>query len=305
MEDLSVLEFTFEASVDNKLPYLDVLIDSTGECFSTSVYTKTTNTGELLNFDSDAPYKYKAGTITTFLKRADKICNSWQAFHSELQRLRQVFVNNGFPNRLIDDKISKFIDNKVHPDREQSILNTGIILYYENQMHHNYKLEEKAIKSIIKFNVKPKDNEKCVDLRIFYRNQKLSSLVITNNPHCEKEASKQCDLVYQFSCTERECVSLNNRYIGYTRVTLKERFDDHKTRGTIYQHFCTSNGRSPSVDELLASIKILYKGKSCTHMDILEALIIYRERPNLNGNILDFQCLKLFNRTGAQLSGVQ
>ena len=51
----SVLKFTHELAVDNKLPFLDVLVKFNGKTISTSVYRKPTNDGNCLSEISEFP----------------------------------------------------------------------------------------------------------------------------------------------------------------------------------------------------------------------------------------------------------
>ncbi|XP_068229581.1 uncharacterized protein [Palaemon carinicauda] len=75
-EDNSVLHFTLENSVNNSLPFLDVLLSSTNEGFHTTVYTKPTNLGMCLNGESECPARYRASTIKAFVRRALSHCSS-------------------------------------------------------------------------------------------------------------------------------------------------------------------------------------------------------------------------------------
>jgi hypothetical protein len=47
MKESSILRFTSELNVDKKLPFLDVLIESTNQTYETTVYTEATNTQEV------------------------------------------------------------------------------------------------------------------------------------------------------------------------------------------------------------------------------------------------------------------
>ena len=57
-----------------------------------------------------------------------------------------------------------------------------IRLFYKSQYHTNYKRDEKAIKEIIKENIKPTSEEQKVKLIIYYKNRKTASLIMKNNP---------------------------------------------------------------------------------------------------------------------------
>ena len=57
------IQFTMEKEQDNKLPFLDVLVTRTEQGFRSSVYRKSTYTGQYLNFNSHHPYTVKKGIV--------------------------------------------------------------------------------------------------------------------------------------------------------------------------------------------------------------------------------------------------
>ena len=108
----SVLQFTYEINIDNKLPFLDVLIDNSNDTFKTTVYRKPTDQGKCLNADSECVQRYKDSVIFSYINRAYKITQNWQDFHNELKHIKQLLVNNNYSNQLIDKHIKRFIDKK-------------------------------------------------------------------------------------------------------------------------------------------------------------------------------------------------
>ena len=71
-----VLSFTYEISVNEKIPFLDVNIKTQHGQFVSDVYRKTTNGGKLLNAKSECPAIYKSSVIVGGIRRAQKICSS-------------------------------------------------------------------------------------------------------------------------------------------------------------------------------------------------------------------------------------
>ena len=61
----SVLNFTHELSIDNKLPFLDVMLENRNNELKRSVYTKPTKSQECIKYDCDAPLRYKHNVINT------------------------------------------------------------------------------------------------------------------------------------------------------------------------------------------------------------------------------------------------
>ena len=73
------------------------------------------------------------------LLRAHTLSSSFEIFSCELERIRQLFVNNNYPMKVIEECINKFI-NKLNTNHNNNLENKQAIkLYYENQMNPNYK----------------------------------------------------------------------------------------------------------------------------------------------------------------------
>ena len=96
-----------------------------------------------MNYDSVAPERYKTGVIKTMLHRAYTVCSTWELFHQEIERLKQLFVNNNFPLLLIETQINKFLNFKLHNDSTVKSDN-NINVYFKNQMSSQYKQQEES-----------------------------------------------------------------------------------------------------------------------------------------------------------------
>lgn len=131
-EECSVLKLTYELEKDKNINFLDVHIEKNGEKFETSVYRKDTNDGSCLNFNSICPFRYKTGVIKTLLHRAYIISSTWENLHKELERIKQLLINNNFPIQLIDNTIKNFLNAKFKVNETSSNKNTNINLYFQN-----------------------------------------------------------------------------------------------------------------------------------------------------------------------------
>ena len=139
------------------------------------------------------------------------------------------------------------------------------------------KQEENSLRKIISDNVSPKNNQK-INLHIYYKNKKLSQLFIKNNIHGDDVISH---VVYQYSCTNEECLPSNN-YIGYTITSLNKRFSMHAQTGSILNHAKSAHNLRPCTKEMLKNVKVLYKSVSKEELLIAESLYIKTDRPRLN-----------------------
>ena len=99
-----------------------------------------------LNVKSECTFKYKKAIINNLISRAKLISSSKTIFYKEIENIKQALINNGFPNYIVDEQIKRMIENvnqqNIHcttPPSQQ----TYIKLFYRNQMHYNYKSDEK------------------------------------------------------------------------------------------------------------------------------------------------------------------
>ena len=105
----------------------------------------------------------------------------------------------------------------------KSILST---LSYHNQMHDNYKSDEKILKTLIHRNILPTDPNKKIKL-IYYNKFKISNLIMKNNSSPSIGVLQKTTIIYQFKCPLRYCISENNIYVSLTSTTLSGRLTIH------------------------------------------------------------------------------
>ena len=85
--------------------------------------------------------------IKTLISRAKLLFSSRTIFLNEIKNIKQTFINNGFPNFIVDTETKHFI-NKTEQHNIDNNLNhkQSINLYYKNQFHSNYKIDEHILK---------------------------------------------------------------------------------------------------------------------------------------------------------------
>ena len=115
----SVLNFTHELNKNNKISFLDVLIDTNNNNnFSTSTYKKpSSNNSCTLNFKSECPFRYKKAIINNLISLAKLISSSKTIFYKEVENIKQALINNGFPHYIVDEQIKhmiKMLTNKIN-----------------------------------------------------------------------------------------------------------------------------------------------------------------------------------------------
>ncbi|XP_076069263.1 uncharacterized protein LOC143041325 [Oratosquilla oratoria] len=142
LQEISGLNFTIEFSQENKLPFLDILVQQSPLYFKTSVYTKPTNPGLCLNGMSECPQRYKDSTLRAFIRRALTHSSNWSATHLEIERATHVLVNNGYPNKEINRIIKHEIDKWYLHHTVTNKEGERIQIFYKAFMHSDYITDE-------------------------------------------------------------------------------------------------------------------------------------------------------------------
>ena len=75
--------------------------------FETSVYGKPTFTGQYLRWESFSPLKRKTSLISTLVHRALMICTK-RRLSEEIERIKKILLDNGYPKNVINAQIAKF-----------------------------------------------------------------------------------------------------------------------------------------------------------------------------------------------------
>ena len=104
----TALHFTFEKEENNSLPFLDVLVEKSDTGFLTRVYRKPTISGLYTRWSSFWPKQRKFSLIKTLTHKALMICSK-SKLESELEKLTQIFLENGYP----EDVVSVYIKEKI------------------------------------------------------------------------------------------------------------------------------------------------------------------------------------------------
>ena len=102
--------FTSETENENSISFFDIKITRDNNKFMTSIYCKLTFSGVFINFGSFIPKSYKYNLLFTLLQRAFKLCSNFERFHQEIDKLKTIFENNGYPKSFIDFCINKYLD---------------------------------------------------------------------------------------------------------------------------------------------------------------------------------------------------
>ena len=96
--------------------------------------------------------------VKSLLRRVFRFSSTNEALDKEIHRIKQTLINNGFSNKLIDEAIEQYRHkyNTTNTSHTTPIKNTQAThkVFYMNQMHTNYIIDEHIIKNPVKQNTK-------------------------------------------------------------------------------------------------------------------------------------------------------
>ena len=109
--------------------------------------------------------------------------------------------------------------------------------------------------------------------------------LMKNNMSGRKRELSQTNVIYEFTCPQNECFhhpTINNRYRGFTTCTVSKRLSFHLQTGAILKHSIESHGRKIDRKTAEQCLKIRYKENNQERLEILEAIMIMVEKPEIN-----------------------
>ena len=204
------IKFTVEWEMDNKLPFLDVLVhhNPITNAFSFSVYRKPTNSEMYIHYFSYHSSQVKSNIVMNMVTRALRICDPVY-LDEELLHIKSVFEKLEYPKYFVENSFSKAKRNFYNPNNERkkfSSINSIVLPFHQSLV---------PVKQFLDRNKRSENKD--VSLVFNYKNSVRSQLV--RNRSNTNESSG----VYSIPC--KDC---NKRYFGETGRKLSTRLEEHR-----------------------------------------------------------------------------
>ena len=255
------VQFTVETENQNSIPFLDVLVkkDPTSQNIQTTVYYKSTHTGQYLNYHSHHPVIHKQSVVDTLVSRASNICSTKKDKSKEINHLKEMLQTNSYPSAFIKKRITKTetksaADNPPQEAATQNTFKTTAVLPYTRN------ISEELSRCLRKYNVRTV--------------HKTSNTLKQKLTRVKDQAStkEKTGIIYSIPC--KDC---NEQYIGQTRRTLPERIYQHKNayKNLDFQKTATINHSIDNNHQIdFESSHILAREKNHKRREIKEAIMI-------------------------------
>ena len=239
------LQFTTEPESENRLPFLDVMIERTPTQFKTTVYRKPTFTGHYVRWSSFCAKRRKLNLITCLVHRAINICSQDQ-LSTELDEIRSILATNGYPRNVVEAGIQKKLTE------HQQRLSTG-----SDQQPASISDSDDTSTAILRLPYIGKISSTFVKnitdaVSSCYTDVRLRVVLTSNSilPTARKDEipiHQKSNVVYKFAC---HC---SKWYIGKTTQRLQSRIDDHVPR--CIRTILTIPNTGPKLNQKLADAR--------------------------------------------------
>ena len=282
------IKFTSETENKNSISFLDIKITRDNNKFMISVYCKPTFSGVFTNFGSFIPKSYKYNLLFTLLHRAFKLCSNFERFHQEIDKLKTIFENNGYPKSFVDFCIKKYLDKvfikkKVVLKTSKKELTCVLPFLGKKSM----QLRTRLVNSI-------ESNLKFCNLKVIFQSpSKPNSLFRYKDSLLKKIRS---DIVYRYMCSNCKVT-----YYGKTYHHFFTRAAEHMVISSLTGKRLKYVKQSAVSDHLLeynCSIDFDHFDILASHANrfrllIKESLLLNYDQSQLNKTIKSFQ-LRLY-----------
>ena len=199
------IAWTCEIEQEGKLPIFDILIIRKETGFDTTVYRKPSASNRYIHYTSAQAPKEKLGAIRTLRNRALEYCSTQELLDKELEKLKETFLQNGYPEVLINRILYE-------EKREKGKETQPKEFEFSKVFHVPYHPRGKRLASIL---------EKKFGIETSYKKtQTLADILKRKGRTVEQKYKK--NVVYKIPCSQCEV-----SYIGQTKKSINVRMGQH------------------------------------------------------------------------------
>lgn len=257
------LKFTVERERNNRIAFLDMELHRNNKKLHSTWYTKSTDTGLIMNFHSLAPIKYKKSVVCGMIHRIFRSCSNYTTFHESLQKAKSILEKNQYPKSFIDPIIKNTLEKLIRTDVEKEQVQEEEVEKKMFIVQYRGKISDEFQRSLFKINA---------PCRVVFTMRKLKNVLPSLKSSIDTPFKSW--LVYKIKCPR-----CNACYVGYTRRHLSSRVNEHgNSKKPVGSHM-----RACEHVLNMADVTILARSsRSEKHLMILEALYIAQLKPSIN-----------------------
>ena len=268
------------------MPFLDTRVKLCSDGLKSTVYRKKTNTNVVLHHDSIAPTTWKIGLMKWFLHRAEIVCSDEKTFNEEIDKLKTIFSQNGYPVKYFEKVIREF---KIKKNKQKNSTQNEIVNERENNT--DIKTLDNHRKLVFKIPYVGKISEMYgrrirklmktmdCDIRVVYETTKVKDAFQIKDS-VPKEL--QARVVYEFTCRGDPDI----HYIGHTNRNFRERYLEHLRGGSAISDHIAQCHECENKGVTMSDFKMLKQCRQKKDTMKFEALFIKERDPVLNRQLV-------------------
>ena len=282
------ISFTIEKEQDGKLPFLDLLLTRKNNKVEFEVYRKPSSTDNIIQFTSNTPHSHKFASFNSLFYRLFKLPLTVEGFNKELNIIKGIARNNGFPMNSVNKIFYKFFNkyrlsyNIIHAKSEK-LRNFRCITFFGN-----------ISMQLAKF-------FKYLDISIAFKTVNSVKRHLVKIKDRTDELSKSG--VYSLSCGSCPAV-----YVGQSGRKVSTRVQEHLSLVNKYKNTEVTETKSAFANHLLTTshdfinpdnVTLLHNCQKSLKLDLLEKMEISRAKksPILTcvNDVFNFEPTLVFN----------
>lgn len=205
------IKYTSAFFLENKLTFLSCTIFLKDGALEFQTYRKAGINTVINNYKkSIMPRRYLISSIFTALNHSKHSCSNDDLFIADLPILKDIFLRNGYPEKIINEKFANFLCSPEKPPQPE-VSFTFCIDYTNSKIEYYLRDLLGRIKKFIP------------NLYVRFAYKTLTTeQIYKKDSKAEYSKLDSCNLIYKFLCTCSKC------YVGRTKCTLKIRANQHK-----------------------------------------------------------------------------
>ena len=202
------IKFTIELEQDHTINFLDLKITNKNNKHDFAIFHKPSYTDITIHNSSNHPFSHKVSAYYSFIHRLINIPLSSDNFNKELNIIKQIALNNGYKESLIENILKK-----------KQYKNAINLVYPDNKIKENHNFQMLTYTGKITNKVSNFFKKKGVKIA-FKTNNTIGKYIKNNKSKTKKDCKSGVYLL--------NCGSCPKFYIGQTGRSFQKRINEHK-----------------------------------------------------------------------------
>ncbi|KAF0147214.1 MAG: hypothetical protein FD143_3091 [Ignavibacteria bacterium] len=212
------IKFTFEIEEDNKMHFLDLMINRNDRGLVTTIYRKPSHPLIYHHWTSNIARNYKFAVVRNLFNRALRLCSTNWTKNLEMQNIQSQLLNSGYPNAVLKRILTQEIRKLNKTNGKENLIKKKQLYFGINYNGENSEQYARLINRLLR-----KYGPCSSQVQVYYR-KSASFAQELQRPFRKKRVKANSNCIYRIDCKNCE-----KCYIGETGRQLNIRIKEHKS----------------------------------------------------------------------------